>query len=106
MIGIVLFAMAWMMVYSELACVSYVPILTAGVMLCIVGDVQKFSVPFAKLDHGLCVVCRHTYGWCHVVYCGGCGPISNISVLSEFNRRKLLVIQSFIFLTHSVSLAE
>ncbi len=32
------------------------------------------------------------------------GPISNISVLSEFNRRKLLVIQSFIFLTHSVSL--
>ncbi len=32
------------------------------------------------------------------------GPISNISVLSEFNRRKLLVIQSFIFLRHSVSL--
>ncbi len=32
------------------------------------------------------------------------GPISSISVLSEFNRRKLLVIQSFIFLTHSVSL--
>ncbi len=32
------------------------------------------------------------------------GPISNISVLSEFNRRKVLVIQSFIFLTHSVSL--
>ncbi len=30
------------------------------------------------------------------------GPISNISVLSEFNRRKLLVIQSFTFLTHSV----
>ncbi len=75
MIGIVLFAMAWMMVYSELACVSYVPILTAGVMLCIVGDVQKFSVSFAKLDHGLCVVCRHTYGWCHVVYCGGCAEV-------------------------------
>ncbi len=32
------------------------------------------------------------------------GPISSISVLSEFNKRKLLVIQSFIFLTHSVSL--
>ncbi len=32
------------------------------------------------------------------------GPISSISVLSEFNRIKLLVIQSFIFLTHSVSL--
>ncbi len=32
------------------------------------------------------------------------GPISNIYVLSEFNRRKLLVIQSFIFLTHSDSL--
>ncbi len=32
------------------------------------------------------------------------GPISNISVLSEFNRRELLVIQSFTFLTHSVSL--
>ncbi len=31
-------------------------------------------------------------------------PISNISVLSEFNRRKLLVIQSFIFVAHSVSL--
>ncbi len=32
------------------------------------------------------------------------GPISNISVLSEFNRIKWLVIQSFTFLTHSVSL--
>ncbi len=32
------------------------------------------------------------------------GPISNISVLSEFNRRKLLVIQSFTCLTHFVSL--
>ncbi len=32
------------------------------------------------------------------------GPISNISVLSEFKRRKLLVIQSFKCLTHSVSL--
>ncbi len=32
------------------------------------------------------------------------GPICSISVLSECNRRKLLVIQSFIFLTHSVSL--
>ncbi len=32
------------------------------------------------------------------------GPISNISVLSEFKRRNLLVIQSFTFLTHSVSL--
>ncbi len=31
-------------------------------------------------------------------------PISDISVLSEFNRRKLLVIQSFTFLTHDVSL--
>jgi len=74
-IGIVLFAMAWMMVYSELACVSYVPILTAGVMLCIVGDVQKFSVSFAKLDHGLCIICTHTYGWCHVVYCGGSAEV-------------------------------
>ncbi len=36
--------------------------------------------------------------------CTVSGPISNISVLSEFNRRKLLVIQSFKFLTHSVSL--
>ncbi len=32
------------------------------------------------------------------------GQISNISVLSESKRRKLLVIQSFTFLTHSVSL--
>ncbi len=32
------------------------------------------------------------------------GPISNFSVLSEFNRIKLLLIQSFTFLTHSVSL--
>ncbi len=31
------------------------------------------------------------------------GPISNISVISKFNRRKLLVIH-FFFLTHSVSL--
>ncbi len=75
MIGIVLFAMAWMMVHSELACVSYVPILMASVMLCIVGDVQKFSVSFAKLDHGLCVICPHTYGCCHVVYCGGCAEV-------------------------------
>ncbi len=30
--------------------------------------------------------------------------LSNISVLSEFNRINLLVIQSFTFLTHSVSL--
>ncbi len=58
-----------------MVCVSYVPILTAGVMLCIVGDVQKFSMSFAKLDHGLCVVCPHTYGWCHVVYCGGCAEV-------------------------------
>ncbi len=58
-----------------MVCVLYVPILTAGVMLCIVGDVQKFSVSFAKLDHGLCVVCPHTYGWCHVVYCGGCAEV-------------------------------
>ncbi len=28
------------------------------------------------------------------------GPISNISVLFEFNRRKVLAIQSFTFLTH------
>ncbi len=32
------------------------------------------------------------------------GPISNISVLSEFKRRKLLVIQSLNFFTHYVSL--
>ncbi len=32
------------------------------------------------------------------------GPISNISVLSEFKRRILLVIQYFTFLKHSVSL--
>ncbi len=32
------------------------------------------------------------------------GSISNISVLSKFNRRKVLVIQSFTFLTHFVSL--
>ncbi len=32
------------------------------------------------------------------------GPIINISVLSDFNRKKLLVVQSFTFLTHSVSL--
>ncbi len=32
------------------------------------------------------------------------GPISYISVLSELNRRKLLVMQSYTFLTHSVSL--
>ncbi len=57
-----------------MVCVSYVPILTAVVMLCIVGDVQKFSVSFAKLDHGLCVICPHTYGWCHV-YCGGCAEV-------------------------------
>ncbi len=37
------------------------------------------------------------------VYCFF-GSISNISVLSELNRRKLLVIQSFTCLTHSVSL--
>ncbi len=61
-----------------MVCVSYVPILTAGVMLCIVGDVQKFSMSFAKLDHGLCVVCPHTYGWCHVVYCGGCAEVQCI----------------------------
>ncbi len=29
-----------------MVCVSYVPILTAGVMLCIVGDVQKFTGPW------------------------------------------------------------
>ncbi len=60
----------WTMVW-----VSYVPILSSGVMLCIVGDVQKFIVSFAKLDHGLCVVCPHTFGWCHVVYCGGCAEV-------------------------------
>jgi len=32
------------------------------------------------------------------------GPISNTSVLAEFNRRKLQVIQYFISLTHSVNL--
>ncbi len=62
-------------VHWTMVCVSYVPILTAGVMLCVVGDVQKFSVCLAKLDHGLCVVCPHTYGWCHVVYCGGCAEV-------------------------------
>ncbi len=62
-------------VHWTMFCVSYVPILSAGVMLCIVGDVQKFSVYFAKLDHGLCFICPHTYGWCHVVYCGGCAEV-------------------------------
>ncbi len=65
-----------------MVCVSYVPILTAGVMLCIVGDVQKFSVSFAKLDHGLCVICPHTYGWCHVVYCGGCAEVQCVFCLT------------------------
>ncbi len=38
------------------------------------------------------------------ILCSFFGPISNISVLSELNRIKLLVMQSYTFLTHSVSL--
>ncbi len=70
-------------VHWTMFCVSYVPILSAGVMLCIVGDVQKFSVYFAKLDHGLCFICPHTYGWCHVVYCGGCAEIQCVFCQTE-----------------------
>lgn len=50
----------------------YVPILAVGVILCVVGDGQRLNVSLTmlRLGQGFCVVCPHTYYWCHTVYCG------------------------------------
>ena len=63
-----------------MVCVLYVLIITVGVMLCIVGDGQRFSVSLDKfrLDHGLCVVRPHNYCWCQ------CISMSNLKTITKY----------------------